>query len=238
MLQVLQRTYADELFKQGAGVGTNKAVRKAIMNTIETLKPAPAEVLGKPVEAEKTVVASVQTDKVLAAIKKVHDSQYAGYISLIVVGETHEKCPVDIQRTNDLIAQIGAQGGLTPTFLIYERGMNYAQPQGVAAIAQETNLTTVLAGNFGLGLSAVQRSMVVAGYIFLCLAGGEQFETVPPAVQNQPPPQPQPVIDKVILFYGENHKDILDCFEYFARHSTANWLQNRPRQLVLIKSQC
>lgn len=227
MIQVAQGTYAQELSNQGAGSGTDKAVRKAVINTIEALKPADQVVPGNPVDAVKTVVGSPKTNNVSSAIQKVYNGQVAGTISITLCGETHNN-QADTARANALIAQIAA-GTFTPTFLIFERGMTYALPAGFGgAIARETNLTTVPAGNFGLGLTSAQRSMVVAGYIFLCLAGGDQV-FVPGAV-------PQPVIDKVFLFYGENHKDILDQFEYFARHSTANWLQNRARNLVLIRS--
>jgi len=226
MIQIAQGTYAQELSNQGAGIGTDKAVRKAVINTIEALKPADQVVPGNPVEAVKTIVGSPKTNNVSSAIQKVYNGQAAGSISITLCGETHNN-QADTARANALIAQIAA-GTFTPTFLIFERGMTYALPAGFGgAIARETNLTTVPAGDFGLGLTSAQRSMVVAGYIFLCLAGGPQVNTPAPVL---------PVIDKVFLFYGENHKDILDQFEYFARHSTANWLQNRSRNLVLIRS--
>jgi len=226
MIQVVQATYAQTLFNNGAGAGTDKTVRKAVMKTIEDLKPADEVVPGNPVDAEKTVIGSPKTNNVLSAVQRIYNGQGAGSISITLLGETHNN-QADTARANALIAQMAA-GNLTPTFLIQERGMTYPWPNPYGgAIAREQNLTTVPAGNFGLGLTSAKRSMVVAGYIFLCLAGGPQVQT-PAPVTN--------VIDKVFLFYGENHKDILDQFEYFARHSTANWLQNRSRNLVLARS--
>jgi hypothetical protein len=226
MIQVAQGTYAQTLYNNGAGIGTDKGVRKAVIKTIEDLKPAEQVVPGNPVDAEKTVIGSYKTNNVLSAVRKIYNRQGAGSISITLLGETHNN-PTDTARANALIAQMAA-GNITPTFLIQERGMTYAWPNPYGgAIAREENLTTVPGGNFGLGLTSAQRSMVVAGYIFLCLAGGPQVQTPPPVTD---------VIDKVFLFYGENHKDILDQFEYFARHSTANWVQNRARNLVVARS--
>lgn len=111
-------------------------------------------------------------------------------------------------------------GGLAPTMVVFERGMAYPSPRITGHIARETNLTTANAGDFGLGLSPSQRSMVVAGYLVLCLAGGDQNN-----------------IDKVILFYGEEHRDIiLNYFEYFAAHTQADYLKKRIRTLLMIRS--
>jgi hypothetical protein len=63
-------------------------------------------------------------------------------------------------------------------------------------------------------------SLLVAGYVYLCIAGGAQN-----------------AIDKVLLVYGAEHAEIMSSFEYFVQHTTATWLKKRPRTEMLIPSQ-
>lgn len=218
-MQVIpQGTYAAALAAHGVGAGTDSAVRTGIMQVIEQLcaaathKPA-----GPALAADKSTGSSPKTAKVLADVQKLYAAQGPGSISVTVLGETHGY-PQDQARADTLIAAVAA-GTLASTLLLFERGMTYAVAGVPCPIARETNLTTIAAGDFGLGLSPAQRSMVLAGYVYLCLAGG-----------------PQNGVDSVLLFCGERHSDILTHFEYFVQHTTSNWTQNRARTLLLIRS--
>jgi hypothetical protein len=98
--------------------------------------------------------------------------------------------------------------------------MGYTAPT-VPSTSREDNLTAPAKNPAaGQGLNADQRSFAVAGYMFLCIAGGDQNHH-----------------DRIIVFFGERHIDILDDLEYFVRHSSADWVQKRPRSYLIIPSQ-
>ena len=107
--------------------------------------------------------------------------------------------------------------------------MNYNTTASTIPIVRESNLTTFRGTaaprrDFGLAaLGVAKHSIVVAGYILLCLASGNQTTN-----------------DLVIIFFGERHKDILEQFEYIAGHggrTGVDWVEKRPRTLSVIRSQ-
>jgi hypothetical protein len=156
------------------------------------------------------------TQPAIAAVQKLYASQTAGFNSLVLLGEAHNN-QQDQQRAIDFINAMN-NGTLNPTAIVFERGMNYPAPAGFNII-RESNLTTAGGGDFGLGLSKKQRSMVVAGYLVLLHAGGNQQD-----------------INRDFLFYGDNHTDIFSSFDYFARHSAADYLLKEPRTFFHIRS--
>src|SRR5262249_1477252 len=124
----------------------------------------------------------------------------------------------DRLRANGLLATTGGVVYPQPNLVIFERKMGYNAPPGISTAREDALMTpTGYTVNAGLNLNDRQRSFAVAAYIFLCVAGG-----------------PQNQHDRVLLFYGENHADIFDHIEYFAQHSTINWVQKRPRNYVII----
>ena len=73
-----------------------------------------------------------------------------------------------MKRANAIIAAISSEA-LELTLPICERGMadKYPSPKCDAPIVREENLTQIRGCDFRWGLSAKQRSMVVAGYLKL-----------------------------------------------------------------------
>ncbi len=143
----------------------------------------------------------------------------AGQITTVFVGETHTP-QRDLTRGQSLIDQMigdpSARG-----LIVLERGMTYMTQGFGSTVALETNLTDSSAQpNLGFGLTAKKRSLVVAGYVFLCVAGGNQIAH-----------------DRVLLLCGENHSDIVKGFEYFVTHTTLTWMAKRPRSHHIIDSQ-
>lgn len=97
-----------------------------------------------------------------------------------------------------------------PGLTVVERRMQYDPP---GPTARETDLIKQ-------GFSNKQRSALIAAYIFLCVAGGDQGGN-----------------DRVLIFFGEEHADILDQFEYMVRNSIhVTWLNKRKRNYGIIAS--
>jgi hypothetical protein len=215
---IRQSDYALDIYNKGAGKGTDKAVRKAILDTLTSASPVAINApQGLDVDPEKEVGSSPHTSHVVSDVEKIYRGLGESSISLVVCGEDHTD-ERDHARAEFLIGAI-AGGTIAPSIVLFERGMTYTTNGLACHLVRETNLTTAPAGDFGLGLSKSQRSMVVAGYMLLCVAGGDQS-----------------TIDRFFLFYGENHMDILTHFEYFVRHTSATWVQRRPRNLFQIRS--
>jgi hypothetical protein len=227
---IAPRTYADALVKQKVAVGGTKAARDAVVETIRELMVAATNKPATP-DVAKTVPHSGAAANASADIKKLYGSQAAGSISVAILGEDHSSAK-DTARAQAIIAEIGT-GAIMPTILLFERYLRNSEtnpttkrvgpyPSPGAAytgrIVSELDLTTGTAGFFGDGLDAEARSMVVAGYLVLCSAGGDQTS-----------------VDKCLLVFGENHADILEKFDNFSKLHT-NWIQKRPRTLFLIDS--
>jgi len=223
-----QATYAQALattpIAQALGVPVSDSiVLTGTLKVIEDLiaaNPAAINKANPPAQDPTKVTGSSPKSKnVIADITKLYTQQVIPSLSLSLLGEDHNNAD-DATRATDVIQGVAA-ATITATLLVFERGMaaKYPIPGVAQPIVREENLTTVVAGDMGLGLTKSQRSVVVAGYIFLLLAGGDQH-----------------TIDKVILFYGENHNDILTSFEYFVRHTTCSWVQNRPRTMMFFRS--
>lgn len=222
MQLIPQSDFAKQLFELGAGTATDKAVSKAVMMAVNNLLPAATNVPG-PTAPELDITQvdhKAGTKKSLGDVQQLMSTQGAGSISLALLGETHNDAK-DQARANAFIADIN-RAALTPSMVVYERGLPYAVPNTGVPVVREANLTTVALGDFSIinGLSAAQRSMIVAGYLVLCLGGGDQSQA-----------------DKLLLFYGANHSDILTrYFSYFARHTNASHLLKRPCTAMSIRS--
>ena len=130
----------------------------------------------------------------------------------------------DRNRAQGLLNLTGGVAFPTPALTIFERGMTgtYTVPAGVATtIGREDNMTAPTGSpTAGQALNDESRSMAAAGYIFLSVAGGNQS-----------------LHDRVLVFYGENHSDLLNHLEYFASHTSIDWVAKRPRSYLIIPSQ-
>ena len=164
----------------------------------------------------------------LAETKKLYDFAPDAALSLTFFGETHHYLP-DERRVADYMDAIGGRVE-DPTLVVFERGMTYTTNKIPCHYVREESLTTsanatgdykyVYHDNWGMGLTVVQRSMVVAGYVALSLAAGSQD-----------------VKERVVIFFGDNHDDILTThFPYVVRHATA-WMEHRKRTCLLIGTQ-
>ncbi len=191
---------------------------------------------------------------VLARLQQISATQAPGSIFLTLFCEAHRK-PNDQARARTLLAQMSNSVPFQPTFSVFERTLKETYNPALAKMAvDELNLTIaapqedpdpilqniIVADTFqpplrtnisnvalraigsevwfGEGLTKRQRSMVVAGYILLCLASGDQTHT-----------------DKVIVFFGEEHEDILNHFETLAG-TLAPYVQGRTRTFLIVKS--
>jgi len=123
---------------------------------------------------------------------------------------------LDRQR-GDQLAELaaGAETMPKPDLVVLERGLKYQGP------VDETIFEEAISGSADTGWSIKQRSALIAGYIFLCAAGGDQTAN-----------------DRVLVFFGEEHAaDIVDFFELFAsRSSQIPWVKKRARHYCLIPS--
>ena len=94
--------------------------------------------------------------------------------------------------------------------VVLERGMGYLKVKN--EIREETILE--------MGFRIRQRSALVAAYIFLCVAGGDQTGN-----------------DRILVFFGDEHQDILECFEHYVNDSVEiPWVRKRKRNYCHIPS--
>jgi len=143
----------------------------------------------------------------------------AGGIALVLLTEDHDHGE-DKKRGRSVIAEVHSMFALEPTAIVLERKIGYYVPKGFTGITiDEDDLTTSGGMKYGHGMGLHVRSVVIAGYVFLCLAVGDQ--------KSQ---------EKILIFFGENHKDILEHFEYFVQNSAADWVKLRPRSYTFIPS--
>jgi len=223
MIQISQANYAASLFGNGVVTITNgdckttdgqvsSAVMRAMTDLI-ALNPPTNESTGPDVNPVNT---QSRANTTAANVQTFFTSKPAGSTSVVLLGETHTD-PTDQARAQAFIAAISAANPtLTPTMVVYERGLTYPATAGIAPI-RETNLTSTPTcyldrNDFGMGLSPAQRSMVIAGYITLCSACGNQLDT-----------------DRILLLFGARHSDILTYCDYFARHGGAFHFEKQQR---------
>ena len=212
---IFQGNYAQKLYDYQIGLGTDKAVSAAILSTLHDLIQNAVNIpTGEEFKSVKTDH-KADSKKAFKDVKKLYSAQGTSTTSLVLLGEDHASVD-DKDRATYFINEINS-GNLTPDVVIFERGMAYSAPFGVHVI-RESNLTTVTGGDFGMGLSRKQRSMVVGGYLALIVASGSQLDS-----------------NKCLIFFGENHKDIFTYFEYFARH-TAGYVEKETRNLFFVRS--
>jgi hypothetical protein len=151
-------------------------------------------------------------------VATAHTNIAPGTISITFVGETH-KSGEDMNTANDIL-----RNHSNADLIFYERGLHttvYPGPTVATSIVREEDLTTSFGDDWGkrnFGVSPDKRDTVVAGYLVLCVASGNQ---------NMSP--------KIIMLCGENHVGVLHYFNEIASRA-APWLLKRTRKLHFIKS--
>ncbi|MEN5434442.1 hypothetical protein ABE545_12420 [Sphingobacterium faecium] len=224
MKLIVQGTYAKALFKNNVvnpgEAGTDKQVTRAVFETINELVDAATN---KPGGADLPATVTDNPARTTPAkVQSLFAAQQATSTSIVLLGESHVDEP-DRQRAENYLAAMNATPPtLSPTLVVFERGLRYNAPDDIPLV-RESNLTTVNSnGNmidFGMQLSKTQRSMIVAGYLAVCVGSGNQQD-----------------INRIILFYGANHNDIYKYFDYFARHTSVDYVLKETRNFFNIRS--
>ncbi len=92
---------------------------------------------------------------------------------------------------------------LAVDIVFFERGMIYPK------VPKEVREEAILKNGFKIK----ERSALVAAYLFLCVAGGDQTGD-----------------DRIIVFFGAEHADVLTAFEHLVLKSTqVPWVRKRKR---------
>lgn len=183
---------------------------KSIIKTINHFIPTPVVTVKEEVKKEEDDVNGV---KATLAIKNFLSSGI--YVQLVLFGEDH-RSKKDHDRGNKIIEDMNQY---PESLVVFERGMDtFYSTSGKLSkhtVVREDNL---YANDLLSCLKAKKRSMVMAGYLVACIAR-----------ISKP--------TNVILFYGENHRNILDqYFDYFARHTNANTLLQEKRRYYVVRS--
>lgn len=204
--------------------GVRQAIAQALRTTLApaaTRKPAGADL--PPV----SVRLSASAENAVKQAQKLHKTPHSGgQISILVIGETHQsaRAPAgpDQYRADSLLHAIH-RGSLAPSLVIMERALRYDQTGILPRPVGEATICRMDDGrNFNEQLSIKGRSALVAGFIFWVLANGDQHSN-----------------DFVIAFFGEEHGDILDNFEWLVQNvelTGVPWMRKRPRAYSLMRS--
>ena len=210
--------YANALYN-GSGLVPESKLKQNIISVISgqisltTNKPT-----GKDVVSIDTWGAGKNTIK---HISSTHNSLGPGGISITFVGETH-----GLAKDNANSALV-INNHSNADIIFYERGLHngfggvYAGPLIATNTVREEDITQSYGINWGVnnfGVSPGPRDLVVAGFLVLCVASGDQDMAV-----------------KIIMLCGENHVGVLHQFNEIAYHA-APWLIKRKRLLHFVKS--
>ncbi|WP_316803598.1 hypothetical protein [Pedobacter nototheniae] len=224
MKLISQGAYAQELFNNKVvNLGqpaTDKQVSAAVLKSVNDLIEGATNIpKGADLPANATNNPANTTP---ATVQQLFTAQKATSTSIVLLGESHTNA-ADHKRAEDYIAAMNSNPPtLKPGLVVFERALTYNAPKDIS-IVRESNLTTAKSNggmvDFGIELSKAQRSMVVAGYLVLYVASGNQQD-----------------INRIVMFYGANHNDIYSYFDYFARHTGAYYVVKETRDFYNIKS--
>ncbi|WP_131538876.1 hypothetical protein [Pedobacter nototheniae] len=224
MKLILQSTYAQELFNNKVVTlgqpATDKQVSAAVLKSVNNLVEGATNIpRGADIPANLTNNAA---NTAIANVQNLFVTQPAASTSIVLLGESHVNQPDHTRAESYIAAMSTTPPALTPNVVVFERGLTYNSPKDIP-IVRESNLTTAKSNggmvDFGMELSKSQRSMVVGGYLALCVGSGNQND-----------------INRIILFYGANHNDIYNYFDYFGRHTSAFYVEKEIRNFFNIKS--
>ncbi len=218
MYTVSQSDFAERLYLNGGRTLNEGDLSKALIKTINDLLNT-GGITNKPTTADRQATKTefkASYKNAMDEPRKLFLAAPAASVSIVMLGEDHSN-QNDKARAEAAINSITA-GTLTATHAVMERNIGYHAP-AAGIIINEPNLTAPRSGSYGEGLSYKQRSMVVGAYLALQAAGGNQND-----------------IMKVVLFFGENHSDIFNHFEYYCKNTNAAHVLKLTRNLMLIKS--
>ncbi|GAA0935383.1 hypothetical protein [Virgisporangium aurantiacum] len=223
---------------RGGAVGFgNSEVRDAVLTIIKEMLPTATNVPTGPVQAAARIKVGANrrdADGIATEVEKVYAKQVgtAGAICVTLVGESHQhldgSLTADHDRAKTLLTFMTTGGRLDATgVVLLERKMEarykpYPMPFAPNSML-ETEVPRTGGGTLEAGLDLEQRDYVLAGYLFLTLAGGDQS-----------------TIDNIVVFRGSRHVEFLDKFEYFAKTAAnvtgVDRVARRPRTLVFADS--
>jgi hypothetical protein len=221
-MQVLSElTYATTLEKNRIGSTTDRVAKRGVIKTIEQLLPSLEHDTDLHLSETTSIIEKAcphtSTADIIADIQAMQTAQAPGSISITLIGVNYRSVE-DHARAHAIISAIRADN-LHPTLMVFERDLAYGSAQIACPMIHEESLTTSREGNFGRGLTRTQRSIIVAGYVQLCLAAGDQAG-----------------IDHVMLFFDANQAGILSEFKYLLEHTRPSSLKSRPYTLYTIES--
>ena len=219
-MQVLSElTYATTLEKNRIGCTTDRVAKRGVIKTIDQLLPS-TDLDLDDVETTSIIEKAcphTSTADIIADIQAMQAAQESGSISITLIGVNYRSAE-DHARAHAIISAIRTDN-LHPTLMVFERDLAYGSAKIACPMIHEESLTTSREGNFGRGLTRAQRCMVVAGYVQLCLAAGDQAG-----------------IDHVMLFFDAHQAGILEEFKYLLEHTRPSALKSRPYTLYTIES--
>lgn len=137
-------------------------------------------------------------------------------IILFIVGETHKNA-ADSRRAQKMVNRLNSDPDPVNCLLVEERQIGHK----TATLSYTNFLYAHEWDMWGGDFNEMQRSVGIAAYIALCVAGGDQSKQA-----------------KVLVPFGENHiADIVTSFEYFVAHCLAvRGLNKRPRVYYVFRS--
>jgi hypothetical protein len=213
MQLISELTYATTLEKNRIGSTTDRVALRGLIKTIDQLSNHdPAQVAEAHAPVVEIDSSHTSAADIVAELANIHAQQKPGSISVSLIGVNYRSA-ADHARAHAIISAVRADT-LHPNLLIFERDLAYGQTRIPCPMIHEEALTTSREGNFGRGLTRGQRCMVVAGYIHLCIAAGEQSG-----------------IDRIVLFFDSHQIGILDDFKYFVEHTRSSPIKARPYTL-------
>lgn len=214
-------TYATALEKNRIGSTTDRVAKRGLIKTIDQLLPescetqADARPKDQPDAMIETASQHTTTEDIIADIQAMQRAQTPGSVSITLIGVNYRSVD-DHTRAHSIISAIRADT-LHPTLMVFERDLDYGNARINCPMIHEESLTTSREGNFGRGLTRAQRCMVVAGYVHLCLAAGDQAG-----------------IDHVMLFFDAHQAGILSEFKYLLANIPASPIKTRPYTLLTV----
>jgi hypothetical protein len=211
-------------------------VRQAVRDVVRELKPAATNrPAGPAMKAELRPLGGAyrQADRFIDWLEDNHQHQSAtpGSITIAMVTEAHYdlqgKETADQKRARELLSAATAAGRLSfLDLIVLERDhekMYKPYPPNLRPVVSESNIPKTISTVLEQGLTREQRDLILAGYLLLVLAGGNQA-----------------TVDTVMVLRGEEHTEFFHKFEYLAYNERAytelDWVARRPRMLVTVKS--
>jgi hypothetical protein len=210
-------TYATALEKNRIGSTTDRVAKRGLIKTVDQLLPNGIEPLPEAVSERLIEKASpnTSTEEIIAEIQAMQAAQAPGSVSITLIGVNYRSID-DHTRAHAIISAIRADT-LHPTLMVFERDLSYGTARINCPMIHEESLTTSREGNFGRGLTRAQRCMVVAGYVHLCLAAGDQAG-----------------IDHVMLFFDTHQAGILSEFKFLLANLPSSPIKTRPYTLLTV----